>query len=309
MKLIKKTIILLMVVLCLSFNVFADTYEDNYSVITYNNAFSEANLQVVQLRYEPYPANPGDYVTVWIKAENIGNTFTKDAVFKLIPEYPFSLDSSQDAIKSFGNLNTEPVVLEYKLKVDENAVDGINEIKIAFLEDGQEDNWGYKTFDIEVDNSQTDFDLVIQEISGNELSIAIANTGKNVAYSTIVRIPNQENFNVIGTDGQMVGNLEDGDYTLVGFEVNNNNRNSLLNVQIDYTDEIGERRSVVKEVKYPLTLTSSSELNLINGRPTKQQQETSLLQKWWFWLLIVFVAFLTYRIYKRYKIFRSKRGK
>ena len=89
--------------------------------------------------------------------------------------------------------------------------------------------------DIDVADAQTNFDLVVQDSTSSEVSLAIANVGKNTANSMIVRIPEQNGFRVTGTNGQMVGNLDSGDYTIASFSLAAIGRNSEnLTVQIDY---------------------------------------------------------------------------
>jgi hypothetical protein len=67
----------------------------------------------------------------------------------------------------------------------------------------------------------------------------------------IVRIPDQDSFKISGTNGQMVGNLDSGDYTIVSFGVTQIGRSEdSLIIQIDYTDSIGERRSILKEINF-----------------------------------------------------------
>ena len=275
-----------------------------------------ASIQINQLKYEPYPVNPGEYFTLWIKAETIGSELTENAVFELIPKYPFSLDPSEDTIREYGKLPIEEsVILEYKVRVDEDAVDGTNEIELRYNANGKADAWVYETFDIEVADAQTDFDLVIQEVSDSEVSIAIANTGKNVAYSIIVRIPEQESFEAVGTNGQMVGNLEDGDYTLVGFEIARKSRTSgkRLKVQIDYTDTIGERRSLIKELPFNMgtnSMISNTNRTLPEGMTREEmfaqrramiQSHQSTYQQWWFWAIIIVVLAAGWKGYKIYK--------
>ena len=292
-------ILILMLVSC----VCATEYEINFTDFnTYRSSSSYANIQVKSLRYEPYPVNPGEYFTLWIKAENIGMDLTEDAIFELVPKYPFSLDSNEDTIREYGGLTTEePIVMEYKVRVDKDAVEGTNELELRYKTDKDDSYWIYKEFEIEVDNAQTDFDLVIQEISDGEVSIAIANTGENVAYSVIVRIPEQDDFQAIGTNGQMVGNLDDGDYTLVGFEIQSKSKEAdELKVQIDYTDEISERRSVIKTIKYgtgSAALPNSMQIpegmtrEEYRAQRMAEMNQKEIYQEWWFWLIIIVVLF------------------
>lgn len=317
----KKIYFLFVLIMILSIGLaYAESYEVNFTDFsTYRSNF--ANIQINSLKYEPYPVDPGDYFTLWIKAENIGDEVAKNATFELLPEYPFSLDSNENPIREFGQLSSEePVVMNYKVRVNKDAVEGTNEIELRYSANGDKDSWVTKKFDIEVEDSQTDFDLVLQEVSGTEASIAIANTGKNIAYSVIVKIPDQEDFQTVGTNGQMVGNLDNGDYTLVGFEitpkrsgsVKSSDNNKMLKVQIDYTDEIGERRSMIKDIPFDSQSNGLSGSGL-NATTIAQRRanfagnnttNTSIYQKWWFWGIIIIVLF---GAWKGYKIFKQKR--
>ena len=308
-------------------------FEENYTALPAYSHAKAPNIQISKLKYEPYPVNPGEYVNIWIKAENLGTGYTEDLTFELLPKFPFSLDSDT-AVKSFGKLGygkqeeDETVVVEYKVKVDEDATEGTNEIELRFNTDGG-DSWFYRTFNIEVTEARTDFDLVIQEVDEQQVSIAIANTGKNVAYSVIVKVPEQDYFETIGTSGQMVGNLENGDYTMVSFELKEKSRTpgkKTLKIQIDYTDAIGERRSLIKEIIYEagaMTLPSAA----MNGEMSEEERESmreqfagrmggrfpmtpaekEIYQEWWFWAIILAVLFVAWKVFKKIKERKKKK--
>jgi LPXTG-motif cell wall-anchored protein len=215
--------------------------------VNYSVDYNYGGIQVSSLRYEPYPANPGEYVDVWIKA-TIGSV--SYAKFELVDSFPFSLDSNENLIREYEDFSGD-VVLHYKVRVSEDAVEGINSLKLKIFSGKFSSSGSIYSMDIDVANAQTDFDLVVQDSTSSEVSLAIANIGKNTANSMIVRIPNQDNFKVTGTNGQMVGNLDSGDYTVTSFSLVSVGRNhGNLTVQIDYTDNIGVRRSVLKEVQF-----------------------------------------------------------
>jgi len=95
--------------------------------------FSPAYFQVLDTKYEPYPAEPGNYVDVWLKIRNIGDTKAPDFKLTLKPVYPFSLDPNEDAERSLGEiLAGESVTVHYKVKVDENAVEGDTELDFGY---------------------------------------------------------------------------------------------------------------------------------------------------------------------------------
>ncbi len=114
-----------------------------------NAAPESGYLEVILQSYEPYPAEPGSYITVKIKADNIGKKEAPNVKFELLPEYPFSLDPNENAEKRFGSLDPgDDVVLEYKVRVDEKAVIGQNELKLRYTYDGM--TWARQDFDIQV---------------------------------------------------------------------------------------------------------------------------------------------------------------
>lgn len=326
----QKIFLLLALMIISAAYVCAGAYESNYTTLPAYASSAVSNLQISSLRYEPYPVNPGEYVELWIKVENLGTGHTTDATFRLIPKFPFSLDSEEDAVKRYGQIGygrekgDNIVVLKYKLKVDKDSVEGENEIEMKYNTDNS-NSWFSKTFKIDVADAQTDFDLVIQEVEEQTVAIAIANTGKNTAYSVIVKIPEQENFETVGTSGQMVGNLENGDYSMVSFDVKEKARatgKKMLRVQIDYTDNLGERRTIIREVALESGVSVASaginsqmteeeraamrEQMIAQGGRFRQQvqQKTAIYQKWWFWAIIlagVFVAWKGFKLIKERK--------
>jgi hypothetical protein len=119
-----------------------------------------------------------------------------------------------------------------------------------------------------------------------------------------VRIPQQDAFSVSGTNGQMVGNLESGDYSVVSFTLVQKNRNSEnLKVEMDYTDSIGERRSVTKEVSisFGSLISQNSSGPMAGGSFPGRQQNTSVFKSLWFWILMsVIILVIFYILYRKF---------
>lgn len=83
------------------------------------------NINVYRLKYEPYPAEPGSYVDVWIKLQNSADAFVDNVVFELLPKFPFALDSTEKAKRTIGRLSGgETALIKYKLRVESSAVEG-----------------------------------------------------------------------------------------------------------------------------------------------------------------------------------------
>lgn len=303
----KKIITFVLVLLFASF-VTAESYTKDFGSVTTGS--NTPNLNIVQLKYDPYPVNPGDYFTLWLKAENNENAYTDNAEFELLPEYPFSLDSNENALRSYGSIGSKSgqVVMEYKVRVADDAVSGDNEIKLRYRK-SENDPWFTESFNIIVNNAMTDFDLVVQESQDNTIVVALANTGKENANSVIVKIPSQKNFEATGTSGQMVGTLDNGDYTLISFEVakKRSAENNTLKFQIDYTDTIGERRNVIKEVTYAVptralgTAAPDAATNTYRQGNSnfRTQQTKSLYQQPLFWVGIFVVLGVGWGVFRK----------
>ncbi|MBU0906690.1 MAG: hypothetical protein KKE05_00875, partial [Nanoarchaeota archaeon] len=279
----------------------AEMQEVNF---TLSSGPDNTGLSVVQLRYDPYPVNPGEYFDFYVKAQQ-GIGSAPDATFVLDPRFPFSLDSNENPKRELGKLFGDPVVLHYKVRVSDDAVEGTNVLTLRYSPDGSSTLWYVRDFDIQVAEAQTDFDLVVQDSTGSEVSLAIANTGKNPANSLIVRIPSQDGFVVTGATGQMVGNLDSGDYSIVSFSLSQVGRGSgFLTVEMDYTDNIGVRRTVEKQVRYNFGSASAGNYTNFSGgfrRTGTQSQSSSSSSNTWVWVVIIAVVVVGYVIYRRKK--------
>lgn len=249
------------------------------------------HLKTTFVNQNPTSAVTGEYVDLLFKIENLGTEDAENVTFELLPQYPFSLDPGVSAKQYLGTITAldrgdNAYLVKYKLKVDKDAVEGDNEIKIKYSY-GDGNAYDVQTYNVSVSNSRTDFDVVAQDQS----TLAIANIGANTAQSVIVRIPNQPNYRVNGTSANIIGNLNAGDYTLATFQIisirasniSSNVSNippsgpSNLTVEISYTDTLGIRRTVDKNVSYgfsasgfnatgrTFTRTGESLLSVSNG--------------------------------------------
>ncbi len=100
-------------------------------------------LNVTMVNHEPDPAEAGRYVTVRFKIENYGRENAEEVVLELLPQYPFSLDPGESAVKYIGSLysgqtSAVGVIKDYRLKVDDNALDGENKIELRYKVKGND---------------------------------------------------------------------------------------------------------------------------------------------------------------------------
>ncbi len=93
---------------------------------------------------DPDPVEPGKEVEASFKIENNGTT-ANNVIFEILPEYPFSLVPGENAAKVIGTIGTsqnsrQSVIVRYKLKVAQDAIDGNHEIKVRYKSEGF-DSW------------------------------------------------------------------------------------------------------------------------------------------------------------------------
>ena len=195
--------------------------------------------------------------------EKTNLTFTIANKGKSISNLIFSWTSIKSEIFPLGSGNRVviPVIDEnsyYKITtevlVSPSALPGISPLSISIqYQDKAGTNQTISLVaGIEI-SGETDFDVSVQESTATLTTLAITNIGTTTAYSTIVTIPQQENFRVIGASSSVIGNLNAGDYTLASFQIipvgNFTSRGKKLSVEISYTDSTGIRRIVQKEVE------------------------------------------------------------
>lgn len=155
-------------------------------------------------------------------------------------------------------------------------------------------------------SSVTDFDVSMQSSTSGSTTFAIANIGTYTAYSVIMNIPQQQNFRVAGTSSSVIGNLNAGDYTLATFQITSMNNTEIpsnftargqrvvgentstmnvsnitmgkgnLIVDISYTDSLGVRHTIQKEVALSsLSAGNTFGISGISGQTQRSQTQSS----------------------------------
>ena len=257
--------------------------------------------------------NSGEETKLKFTITNIGNSPLQSLVFSWNEEEGVILPVYSDNTKYIKYLDVgESTDLEYTVVADVNAEAGLYQLDLSLeFEDG---NGGYSTTTGVFVSGETDFDVTFSESSAGQTSLSVANTGNNPASSVTVRIPQQENFRVLGSTASIVGNLDKGDYTIVSFQVTPASssfrgtgvaditqqrqlseedrqklregssqriasQNNNLNVLIEYTDATGVRRTVEKTVPIQFRDISSegAQLNTREGQQESIRQNPTLI--------------------------------
>ncbi len=130
---------------------------------------SDAVLTATITRYEPLPAEPGNFVTVYIRLQNIGNKDASNTVLEIIPQFPFNIDASS-ARKNIGIIGSQrDYVADFRVRVDDNAISGVNKLKTRYTTNEKTGLWIEQELDIRVESVGSDIQITSVKTEPEEL--------------------------------------------------------------------------------------------------------------------------------------------
>ncbi|WP_129597049.1 COG1361 S-layer family protein [Methanohalophilus profundi] len=212
--------------------------------------------------------SPGSEEGLEFIITNVGNSPLKNMVVSWVDQEGVILPIYSDNTRYINYLDAgESINVAYSVMADVNADPGLYTLNITLeFDDYESTSDSIETTAGIFVGGGTDFDVSFSESDSGTISLSLANIGNNEAYSVKVSIPEQQNYKTTGSSSSIVGNLEKGDYTIASFNilsVNNNTQNNDLQVMIEYTDSLGTRHSVTKEV--PIQSYSTGTGTMPNG--------------------------------------------
>ncbi len=212
-----------------------------------------SNVDITLINQDPATAQPGEYVDLKFKVSNQGAASAEDTIVELTESYPFSLDPDVSAARNLGDMRAAAVgddayIVEYRVRVDENAVESENEISLKYTT-GDEDFSVTRDLDISVDDVGTDFELSAGKLSASSIPVNLDNIGDKSAESVHVVLPDQAGIVKEGLETKVVGGLDAGENQVVDFAVSNISTGDSYRFEIHYTDGNGVRRELVRNIE------------------------------------------------------------
>lgn len=182
--------------------------------------------------YDPKPAEAGQFVNVWIKVENPKDEVISKTVVEVIPKDGLELSNGENAVREIGLLSyLDYSIVEYKLKVKEDAIEGLNTLSIKV---DSEDGSYEQDFSINVeekDKKEVILDVAKIESSPNkikpgdddvELNVYIQNLGDTSSKSTkleLSNLPEGVTFTDSYSNIELIGNIGDEGVNVATFNV------------------------------------------------------------------------------------------
>lgn len=219
------------------------------------STITSCELTAQLLNQDPYPAVPGEYVKLVFQIEGIENPDCKDVYFELVPSYPISLDPNTNTkVQIKGGTFTSNyqgyLQIPYKVRIDDGALDGDNEIKVSFSSSDPKFSTTEKKFNINIQNPKADFEVFVKnyDYQTKVITFQILNIGKEDIKALVLEIPDQKTILVQGANMNVVGDLDAQDYTTADFTATPIDGQIKLNIA--YTDTINIRRHNENSVSF-----------------------------------------------------------
>jgi hypothetical protein len=218
-------------------------------------AAEPCDIQISLINQDPYPAIPGDYVKVVFQIDGIQNAACGLVTFGVKEDYPVYLDpnvinpitiNSGIYSKNYGSFYLAP----YKLRLNENALDGDNPIEVYYSTSGASNL--IKEFNINVQDIRADFEINVKNYDyiTRELTFEILNIAEADVQALTLEIPKQDGIEIKGANRIVVGDLDSNEYTTADFEAILPAGETNINLKVVYTDSINTRRELQKVVDF-----------------------------------------------------------
>lgn len=264
------------------------------------------DINISLLNQDPYPAVPGDYVKLVFQINGVADSECGDITFQLKEDYPLIFDPGETGLRTFKKVDflqdyEDNILIPYKVRVDENAIEGANPIEIYYQSRGEATV--SKTFDIEIEDTRTNFEVFVDNYDSTtkELTLQILNTGDADIEALTVTLPKQEAINVKGSNKIIAGDLDSNEYTTVTFEAEPVSDSFIVNLV--YSDEINERRTQNASVPFD----SEYFTNMFSQPSSSSGVIVSIFVSVLLLFLILLMLYVAYVIIR--SVFRRKKPK
>lgn len=247
---------------------------------------------------DPYLATPGDYVKLVFQLDGLVNPECGRVEFELLEKYPLIFDPNTESKVIIDSMYSKDFssssIVRYKVRVDEDALDGDNPIEVQFKQLTAL-NYEIKQFNLDVEDTRADFEIHIKDYSSTTkiLTFEILNIGKTDIQALTLTIPKQDNIEIKTSNINNAGDLDSQEYTTADFEAIPREGEILVNVI--YTDSINERRTIEKTVSFDPAY--------FQGRVEDQKKGGAGA----YIIPVIIILIIAFIIYKRIKKKRAKK--
>ncbi len=229
------------------------------------------SLSLSLLKYEPIPAEPGDYVDLWVTVSNPGSMPAEGVYVELEDTYPFFTISENDR-KKFVKLipAKQSTVLKFRVRVDKDAPER-NAFIDAKARIGENNFWYRQKFPVEV--RVNDAFLAIKNIAVDpnimfpgkkaRLSFDVVSLAESKVQDVSAVLNLGSNFFTVGsTNSKRIDEIKSGDASsfeyMIAASPDLDSGIYQVGLNLSYVDEQGNRKT--QEENFGITVSSEPEL-------------------------------------------------
>jgi LPXTG-motif cell wall-anchored protein len=237
------------------------------------DAPEQGNIRLLQTKYEPYPAEPGQIVTLWVATQNWGQDSIDNVYLRVVPEYPFSIPQGTGIIEvgrvaAFGER-----LAEFDLIVNEDAIEGVYSFDVQQCSDN-DCTQVVKELEVSISvktGGSPRIRVGLEDSStfwggkSGDLTLNIVNRGKlDIKFLTITLLPSDD-YEILSPSEIYIGELESDDFDTSDFKIftkeNIASKDTVyvdLPVKVEYTDS--NNRDYTSQSQVKLKVYSQNDL-------------------------------------------------
>ena len=232
------------------------------------------HITVTLLNQDPDPVGRGEVVEVRFKIENDEFQSLYDVEVEILPSYPFTLYTGE-AVRHIGKLRAgqtgaDAIIVDYKLKVDKDAVEGDNEIELIVRTGKLDFSYTQDEFMIDVEEYDApkikpylrDTDI-LQPNSKGTITIEIANIDEaDIKFLQLNLLPSEDYKLLSSSDYVYLGDVDSDDTESEDFDIFVKEvKDGKVNIPILLQYEDVDEKEYREEFKITFDVYSSSELS------------------------------------------------
>lgn len=240
---------------------------------------SEANAEISTISVDTLV--PGQKTKISFGIKNVGKSDLENVKFSwdsqddiILPvgsgnfKYIDKIESNKEHFVDFwvvSDLNTEPKLYKLDLTLEYDDVESLQKITNAGTIKDEKRREVISKAGIYV-GGKTEFDVAFKEIRNGETTFSITNIGSNLADSVVVKVVENKNWKLVGSDSTVVGKIKKGAFGRAKLNIKPiGSGDKELSLLIEYTDTTGQRQQFNKTLVLDSNLFEENVLPQING--------------------------------------------
>jgi hypothetical protein len=272
----KKIMLIIMLFISATYvSAVIQSYPDENATLETTYTIESPIVKITQLKYEPYPVEPGSYFTMWVRVDNIADEDAENVVVEVIDRYPFTIDGVRT--KTIGKLGRRQSAVLYfeRIRVDEKAIEGDNPLEFRInMGGGYQKEYTTQTLYVKVQTVEPLLSITVSSQPEkipqggiSNVSIELQNMDTSSLKNINLDLVLPSSFIPVGSTSQKkVQQLSAGEKSTINYDVMalaDTEANAYqIELDVSYSDEIGTRFSKNETIGLMVGAEPALNLNL-----------------------------------------------